>query len=213
MTPLRSPDRNLFSAPAAYTEITAHSRPMGTLGTTSSASVSSYTERRTPLPSTGGSTVSSTTTHQQHDAVTDSVQSCLDRLQARFDTKIDMLTNILESNLQIGSNNRFGLMSARLVDFQATIDQKLEDHFTNFRVDLLDVRTTLREELHSFWVHSNFSSGPIPSTNFQSRSTPDRPNTDEFKGFNSYFPDTFLPHHSRPSSPISVLSHESASSC
>ena len=71
-----------------------------------------------------GSTVSSsnTTTTQQQDAVNDSVQSSLDRVQSQFDQKIDILAQTLESNLQIGLNNQFGLMSARSVEFQSHIE-------------------------------------------------------------------------------------------
>jgi hypothetical protein len=154
----------------------------------------------------------SSTTTQPQAAVSDSVQSSLDRLQAQFDQKIDILSQTFESNLQIGLNNRFGMMSARLVEFQSQINHKLETQFTNFRADLLGVRTTLRDELQSFRVRQDFSSHPSSSTNYHFRSTSDRPTTGAFQGFSSHFSEPPPPPSSRHSSPLSVLSHESVSS-
>ena len=84
-----------------------------------------------------------TTTTQQPDlsAFKDSVQFSLDRMQSQLDLKIDLLTHSWEYNFQISLNNIFGMMSARIVDFQFQIEHKLDDQFSNFRADIL---TTLR---------------------------------------------------------------------
>jgi len=217
-----SPGRHLFAIGAPIQQSTEHKTTLDTgflhwfvEGPPLRHALNAQVPHGFYTPFAPGSTVSSnnTRTTQWQDAVNDSVQSSLDRLQSQLDQKIDTLAQTLESNLQIGLNKRFGMMSARLAKFQSHTDQKLEERFTNFWADLLEVRTTFREKLNSFRARSNFSSCPIPSTNFQSyRSTSDRPHTGEFKDINSHFSDNFLLHHSRPSSPISVLLHESVSS-
>jgi hypothetical protein len=225
-TPLRSPDHSLV---AAYKELTAHSRPVGTLRTTSSVPAvhaasyteprtslpstgessvpaASYTELRTPLPSTGDSTVSSSPDISlQPDFVSfrDSVQSSLDQMQTQLET-VRTMTHHLESNVQIGLNTRFGTMSVRLMEFQMDIEKKLETEFAQFRDELLGFRQTLRHEFNSLRARSSMSSGNIPPASAPSyRSTS---NLGDFRDFPSSFPDNFTSRHS---SSMSVRSTDS----
>ena len=54
--------------------------------------------------------------------------------------KVDLHTQNVESNFQLGLNNRLGMMSARLVEFQSDIGKKLETQFSNFCDDILGFR-------------------------------------------------------------------------
>jgi len=123
-TPASSPDCHLFSAATAYQELT-HPRPAGIIGMVSFASVR-HEQHHTLLPPTGGSTVSSATadTFLQTDLASfrDSVQSSLDNIQDQLE-ETDTLTHNLESNFYIGLNNRFGTMSARIMEFQSSTEK------------------------------------------------------------------------------------------
>ena len=90
-------------------------------------------------------------------------------MQAPLEKK-EVHSQNLESKLQLGLNNRFGMMSTRLVEFQS--GKKMEDPFSNCRADILGLRKTLRQELDLFRVCSPLSSGNISTaTNPSYRST------------------------------------------
>ena len=133
-TPLRSSDCHLFSATTAYKELAIHSRFVGMIGTAFSAYVH-HAESHTPMSSSGGSTVSFATvdTTLQTDLASfrDSVQSSLDQIQAQLQ-EVTTMTRDLESNFQIGLNNRFGIMSSQMMEFQSEIGKKWKLSFPCF---------------------------------------------------------------------------------
>ena len=117
---------------------------------------------------------------------------------------MDALAQNLETIFQIRLNNRFGMMSAHLVELQSDIEQNLQDQFFNFRADILGICHTLRQELNSFRFRSPLASGNIPSANVPSyRSTSNRM---DIGAFRDSTPDNFSSRHS---SPLSICSTDS----
>jgi hypothetical protein len=95
-------------------------------------------------------------------------------------------------------------MSARIIEFQSDIEQKLEAEFPKFRDALLGICQTLRRELTSLRVRS-----PLPSGNISSASVPTFRSTSnrmDIGAFRDSTPDNFSSRHS---SPLSICSTDS----
>jgi len=120
---------------------------------------------------------------------------------------VDALAQNLETIFQIRLNNRFGMMSAHLVELQSDIEQNLQDQFFNFRADILGICHTLRQELNSFRFRSPLASGNIPSANVPLyRSTSNRMDMGDFRDSHPPFSDNFSSRHF---SPMSARSNDS----
>ena len=116
---------------------------------------------------------------------------------------VTQMTHNLEANVQLGLNTRFGIMSARIMEFQFEIERILESEFLKSRDALLGIRQTLREEFTSLRASSS-----IPSGNFSSPPAPSHRSPSHMGTFRDHFPDNFSSRHS---SPLSVQSDSSPS--
>ena len=127
--------------------------------------------------------------------------------------KIDLLTQNLETNFHIRLNNRFGVLSARLHDFQSDIEKYPNSQFFAMNFLVFDVMfewisMIFVNQLGSVRIH------PIrllldPHRGSFSRATSEW-GTVDFSPICHNYP--LFTQNSCNSSPISVLSHESVSS-